>query len=384
MQKAQNNIIKFESKYQPAEFDASGSDLKDGEVIRLSQQKLFKNASLVDIGAGVSAVVDILVQGDKIVKIAKKIASTAEMEVHNLDGDFVLPAMWNFYAHFDSLVGTIQPAEDNAKFRRMFAEACKMKNLLCGNVNTFPVPGKEVCLLENIQDLDEKDLERLSDDAAKHRKRVVLHVGLTLDELGSVEKKFGKPLVSVLEDFGFLDRPFALVGGNCLEKDDFQTLAQYDGRVVICPMEDAQLGRRTLNIQMLKNLGIEVVLGSGSAIDADLFEAMRQLLSTQRALFEDAAALSEADVLKMGTFGYETLKEGMPADFIVLLNKPTIFENLLSYLVWDGSKSGCLFTVKDGSIVQAGGYINNYRLNLNYYDVLGILNAMKKGEKNDN
>ena len=121
MQKAQNNIIKFESKYQPAEFDASGSDLKDGEVIRLSQQKLFKNASLVDIGAGVSAVVDILVQGDKIVKIAKKIASTAEMEVHNLDGDFVLPAMWNFYAHFDSLVGTIQPAEDNAKFRRMFA-----------------------------------------------------------------------------------------------------------------------------------------------------------------------------------------------------------------------------------------------------------------------
>lgn len=382
-----DNIIRFENKFQSTsnaqESLKNKQHSEKNQVITLSKKTLYKNAALVDILKDDFEVVDILIEKDKIKRIAKprEIRPSPEIEIYDLKKNFVLPSFWNYFCRPDKLLGAIAPKTNEKVFEELFFEASRMANFLAGNTVMFNLQRKNSCFLENILDCDEKELENLSNEIAKKNKTVFLHMGLTLDELGSVEKKFGKPLVQVLEDFGFLDRNWVLVGGNCLEKDDFQILSQYEGVVVLCPLEDACVGRRTLNIQMLKNLGIDIALGSGQSIDVDMFEAIKHLLATQRALFEDANALSEKDALLMATCGQSTLKEGDQAHFIVMRNEPSLRESLVSYLVWEASKYGLLLTVADGNALQFDGYIYNNELDMNYFDVLEKLNEMKEKTK---
>lgn len=334
-----NNIIKLSPTNKKWEL----SD-KPGEVSTIARKMAFTNALLVDILKSSTQNVDILVENGKIAEIAPHGKLKFEGDFINLYKSYVLPAF------FDACQLKKEFASSGTE--ALMEKAFSMEMLLSG-VTSCLTPLQEDCLiLENISQMTEQDLADLCQKCAKSKKVIFLKVGQTLEELGSIDKAFGKPLAQVLEDFGFLDRKFVLVGGNCFEKDDLELFSQYGNKFVICPAEDARQARRPINLKTLTNLGFDVRLGTGTAFQADFFALMRQVLCTQWQFFEENSSISETDLLMMATDNFSTLQVGTPANFVVVKNVPSLFSNVNEMLVWEKSKEDVLLTVWDGKIMQ--------------------------------
>lgn len=377
MQEKGNNIIKL--KYSHKNWKTNNDN---ADVIKLKDKKLFINATLVDFQCDTMTLSDILVKGGKIVKICPhgEIEISNDMDVINLYCGYVLPSFQNKFSMRNSYLAIDNMRESGAI--ELVESYMKINNILAGGGNLSIIPNDKALLIENIADMSEAELEELSNNVAKKNQTLFLHVGLSLDELGSVEKKFGKPLVNVLEDFGFLDRNWVLVGGNCLEKDDFQILSQYGNKVVICPFEDAQMGRRTLNLRMLKNFDFDISFGSGSTFEIDFFSMMRACLSFQWNLFEECSNIDEKDVLLMATGGQTCLEEGMEASFVVISAEPSLYDNLWKYLVWSKTKDNIFYNVQNGKIVLSDGFIH-FGGEKDYFQLLLDILNLKENEKDD-
>lgn len=374
MQKTKDNIIKFPNLKQEWQE-------VDGDVSTLIKSTLFKNASLVDVEKQNFHVVDILVEGEKIKKIEPtgKINVTNQTEVVDLLRGYVIPSFLNAFETLN--VFNVDTEILNKRGKEYFSFFMGMKDILGGVVNYFNE--EDDIMLENISQLDEKQLSEISNESAKKNKRIWLKIGQDLCELGAVDKKFGKGVVQVLEDFGILDRQWVLIGGNCLEKDDLRLLRQYGDKIVICPSEDGQLGRRPTNLKTLIDLDFCIRIGSGQAFEIDFFAFMRQVLMTQWGIFEDKSWLSEKDVFLMATNNFPTLQEGMQADFAVITNAPELYSNVLQMLVWGKSKKDVFMTVANGRVLQELGNIVSGNEELDYQQLIEKILYLRR-KNNDN
>ncbi len=342
-----NNIIKL----TPANKKWELSD-KPGEISTIARKMVFANATLVDILQNSTKNVDILVENGKVAEIVPrgKLKVDGGTESFNLYKAYVLPPFFDACKLHRNIFDEY-PMEGE-KGQRLFEEVSSMDMLLSGVTSCLTTEQDDCLILQNLCQMDEGQLSELSNKVAKENKLLFLKVGQTLEELGSVDKTFGKPLPQMLEDFGFLDRKWALVGGNCFEKDDLQLFSQYGNKFIICPAEDAQFGRRPINLKTLKNLGFDIRLGSGGVFGVDFFALMRQVLSTQWQFFEDCNSISEKDALMMATDNFSTLEVGMQANFIVVKNIPSLYKSVSKQLVWEKHKDDVLLTVWDGKIMQ--------------------------------
>ena len=327
--------------------------------------KLFKNGCIVDIENGHTKLADFLVGDDgKIKQIAKEIK--ADCQEIDLKGNYVLPAFVNAYSESKRVLSCSYEIE-NQDDEKLAQQLLLVKNLLAGAVFLNDNPPK----LENIGEFSEAELSQLSEDFAKTKERCFMKVGRDLFELGEIDKLYKKTLAEVLEDFGFLDRNCVLVGGNCLEKDELQLLKRYDVPVVLTPNEDGRLGRRVSNLNTLRHLGFDVSFGSGTFAEIDFFAFMRQLVSSQRSLFENQSVLSESDALLIACnssfLGFENkIKEKNLAHFAVVKKENTLQNDVLKDVVWGKSKKDVLMTVFKGEILQKNGKI--FMQNLPQYD----------------
>ena len=330
--------------------------LKNSIIVVGEIMKLFKNANVVNIKNGTMSKSDILVDSGKIVKLEKNIKKDCE-EI-DLQGKFVLPPFVNAFSNSQNAVRNSFGVDVDKMLCRQLV-ICK--NLLAGaiflNDNPF--------VLDEIDQKEEKQLEYLSETAAKENLNIYIKVGQNLDELGTIDKKYGKSAAYVLEDFGFLDRSSVIVGANCFEKDDFNVLKNYDKKVVVLPFEDGRIGRRLTNLVYLKFMNFDVNFGSGDIAEIDFFAYMRQELLYHRALFEDGGVLTERDV-----FGIACNKKeicvGNFADFVVVSNDNLNCEDVFKTLVWTKSKRDVEMTVYKGEILQKNGKI--FMQNLPQYD----------------
>ena len=369
-----NNIIKFENP------NKNWQEV-NGDVTIFAEKTLFKDACLVDFDLGTTKSVDILVEN----KIIKKIAPAGQIEPDKqtesfpLNGNLVLPPFLNAFETLDVLKPNFN--EMNKAAKDHFSALMGMKDILSGVVNYFNEVGD--ILLENVSALEEKDLSEISNLAAKKNKRIWLKIGQDLNELGAVDKKFGKGVVQVLEDFGILDRSWVLVGGNCLEKDDLRLLRQYGDKVVLCPLEDGQVGRRATNLKTLLDLAFSVRIGSGKAFEIDFFGFMRQILMAQWSMFEDKTWLNEKDVLLMATNEIPTLEENAQADFIVVRNSLNLYSNIFETLVWGKSKRDVLMTIVSGRILHERGDIETGEEELSYDDLIQRIYFLTRRKNND-
>ncbi len=369
MQKTGKNIIKFKTEKQ---------DWKDvdGDIMRFKSKIIFKNCELVDINENSSRIVDILVENGIVKKIGKHIYGDSQTEEIDIDKNFVLPSFKNAFA-YSSKVHEIDLSFDN-KTQMLFSELMVLKDVLGGVL--FADGSKNTLLVDDIAELEEKDLSEISNLSASKNLQVILKVGQNLDELGTVDKKFGKSLPLVLEDFGILDRDWVLVGGNCLEKDDLRIFREHGNKIVICPLEDGQAGRRPVNLLTLKNLDFDIEIGSGYAFEIDYFAYIRQILMQQWALFEDKNCISEKDVFLMAT-GEPTVKEGDRATFIVVNKERSLYPTILQSLVWGKSKQDVIMTVLEGRIIQTFGDIVSGISGLDYFEIIDELVKNMKKEK---
>ncbi|MBR1890567.1 MAG: amidohydrolase family protein [Clostridia bacterium] len=318
--------------------------------------KLFRNANLIDFESETARNVDLLVDDNgKFVEIGKDL--TCKCENIDLQGDYVLPPFVNAYANSNSGVWNSYGSEMENAEKTHAHGFCK--NLLAGSI--IFNDSINALALENLQDKTEQELDDLCFDLAKTSKKLFLKVGLTLEEMGAVDKEYGKSLCEVLEGFGLLDRGSVIVGGNCFEKDDLRLLANYDTKFVFLPNEDARIGRRAININTLKMLGFDCGIGSGDFVEIDFFGFMRQLLQSQRQMFESDSVLQESDVLKMacngGLFGDKNkIAPGENANFIVV-SRDIDTNDVRKSLVWRKTKRDVVMTIYKGEILQKNGKI---------------------------
>ncbi len=371
MQEKKDNIIQFANKNNWKQKNSSG------KVLSLFDKKLFKNSTIVDLETGEANLVDILVKDGIIQKVLRSGSKFDDRtEVVDLFGSLVLPAFCdNFFMH-DKILGFKWLESDIQK--KSIDNLMTMKQILSGVGYFCDNIDAKMLLVDDITQYEEKTLSELSDFLAKNQDvTLFLKIGQSLEELGTVDKKFGKPLVNVLEDFGILDRKYVLVGGNYFEKDDFQIFSQYGNKIVVCPAEDAQMGRRTLNLCMLKNLGFDLTIGSGQAFEVDFFAYMRQILSSQWTIFEDNTCLSEKDVLLFATNNKKSLNVGDKANFYVMENTTSLYDNLLKCIVWGKSKKDVLFTIIEGNTAQQFGEIFD-KTGLDYFRLIKKIKQTKE------
>ena len=356
-------------------------------VIQFKRQKLFKNALLVDVQNATFDKVDILVDGEKIVKIAPKIEGDFS-QVEDLSNNFVMPSFVNAFCNSDEvLLATYNLEADKqinvsetlaSSFKIYGGEGAKgetfmplnnfmmmkFKNYLAGAVyiNDFGKFNLEnlnnkFVLLEQIENYSETELDLFCEKFHKDFPVPFFMIGKTLEELGTIDKMYKKSLPRVLEDFGFLDFQPAIVGGNCFEKDELELLKEYDCLFVVTPFEDGKLGIRPTNLFRLKSMGFLIGLGSGSTLEIDFFEYVRLMLMQMRSMFEREDVFSEKDALNIALMGKLRLFEGDDATFIVVKNDNSLYDDILKTLVWEKNNSDVLMTVDSGEIVQKNGEI---------------------------
>ncbi len=373
-------------------------------VIPFKKAKLFKNGVLIDLKSGELSKVDILVENEKITAIEEwgviedlSSFNKPGFEIVDLQGNYVMMPFVNAFCDSEKAVlktygrefkfvnelNFKQSDADNFKeFTQedlcvLAASFIKVKSILAGSIfenDMWFVRSAKIkditknmpnwAYLEEIDKKNENVLDKLCMEVNQNKKRLFLKIGQTLDELGTIDKRFGKQISHVLEDFGLLDKKPIIVGGNCLEKDDLQVLKDYDCSFVVTPFDDAKNGRRLTNLIALKSLDFKVGIGSGESTEIDFFAYMRQLLLHTRALFEDKNILTEKDVLQMSTkqsakiSGISlALKVGEVASFIVIRNEISLYNDIFKTLVWEKSKKDVVMTVGNGEILQKNGEI---------------------------
>lgn len=309
--------------------------------------KLFKNANVVSIENNSISKLDILVDGGKIVKLAKEIKE--DCEVFDLKGAFVLPPFVNAFSNSENAVKNSFGIDVDKTLDRQLV-LCK--NLFAGAIFL----NGDAFVLNEIDTKSDRELELLSEKVAEGNLKAYIKVGQTLDELGTIDKKYGKSAAYVLEDFGFLDRNSVIVGANCFEKDDFSVIKNYNKKIVVLPFEDGRMGRRLTNLVTLKFMGFDVNFGSGDFSEIDFFAYMRQELLQHWSMFEDKNVLSEKDVFEIACNKRE-ISQGDFADFIVVLNDNLNCDDVLKTLVWTKGKRDVEMTVYRGEILQKNGKI---------------------------
>lgn len=335
--------------------------------------KLFKNARLVDLETGEVCLTDILEEKGKILEIGEVQTSNFGEEIVDLEGNYVLPSFVN---SFSDSVSAFQKNYFKLKKKSQIDKVCDLfyaKNLLAGAIFSEDVAKNEICLIDKIEEKDEKTLSDLSLWVAKEKSVSFLKIGQDLESLGSIDKEYGKSVSRVLEDFGFLDRRAVIVGGNCLEKDELELFRSYDCDFVLLPNDDGKFGRRVVNLATLFSKDFNIALGSGDSSEIDFFAYMRQLIFGMRSLFEDIGCINERQVLGIATngsvLGVENgIKVGGDATFIVVRARESLYDDIFKTLVWEMSKRDVLLCVKNGEVLQKNGEI--FMKNATTYDTM--------------
>lgn len=363
-------------------------------IIQFKKKKtLFKNANIINLKTGDVELFDISVDGETFDSIepAGKLSQEG-CEIVDLQENFVMPPFVNVFCDsVKSLKETYgleikglqaQRAKEHLNSVGFNGEMdlleaypnmlMAIKNLLAGAsiALDFAIDkkpnwsGRLVCV-EHVDELSESQLDEIVEKTAKNQASVFLKIGQDLEELGAIDKNYKKTLSQVLEDFGFLDRRPVIVGGNCFEKDELSLFKDYGCRFVICPSEDGKEARRMTNINALKNLDFVVGIGSGYSFEIDFFAFMRQIIMNMRSLYEDKNIITEKEVLKMATdngakivFGKKIkIEVGQKANFIVVKNENSLYDDIFKTLVWEKSKKDVLMTISNGKILQKNGKI---------------------------
>ncbi|WP_211747362.1 amidohydrolase [Paenibacillus sp. Marseille-Q4541] len=178
-----------------------------------------------------------------------------------------------------------------------------------------------------------------------------IHLAETLEEVASLQAKYGQTPTEYLHSLGLFEQCHVLLAhGVHLAESDIQLLKGLRGGVSHNPVSNLKLGCGIAPVHKLLQEGITVGLGTdgaGSATTLDLFEEIKAATWMQKLQYGDPTILPAKEVLKMATlYGAKllqldheigTLSPGKKADIILVdLNKPHLaplhqLESLLAY-----------------------------------------------------
>ena len=190
-------------------------------------------------------------------------------------------------------------------------------------------------------------------------------------------KNYGKDIVDLLEEIGFLTDKMLAVHCVNLTENDIRRFAEYGVSISHNPAPNLYLGSGIPPIPESLKAGVNVALGTDGAASnnsTDMLETMKLAALIQKGFHRDASVITADQVIRMATCGgakaigmenlVGTLEEGKKADMILfdprhLKSFPN--HNAEATVVYASSEENIDTTIVDGKIVYhrgtfSGGY----------------------------
>lgn len=174
-------------------------------------------------------------------------------------------------------------------------------------------------------------LQAVIEIALKHDARVHFHVSETSEEVETMRKETGMPVVPYIKKLGMLDTK--LIAAHCVHVDDgeIRTMQRASIGVAHNPSSNLKLASGFAPTAKMMEMGLKVGIGTdgtASNNDLDMFEEMRLASLIAKPVAGDPTVLPARQVLEMATrIGAEalhigdltgSLEEGKRADLILI------------------------------------------------------------------
>ena len=198
-----------------------------------------------------------------------------------------------------------------------------------------------------------------------------LHLSETPSEADSCLDRTGLTQGELLDCHRVFAVPVTVTGCACMEEAERKLLGKRKASAVATPLASAKLGQPITPIQDSDKAGMNVALGTGSAMECgnlDLFEVMRGASLAVRSQTGKADALPSQAALMMATVcgaraqgRAETcgmLKEGFDADIVLVdFSAPHLIpcHNVISGLVYSAKGGDVAMTMVRGKILYQNG-----------------------------
>ena len=213
--------------------------------------------------------------------------------------------------------------------------------------------------------------EALAGYASEQGLGMQLHLAQTEKEVESCLDRTGMGPGELLNCHRLFAVPATAAGCNHLSADEMKLLGKKKVSAVATPLADAKAGQKTTPILDCVRNGMNVVLGTGGAIECgnlDMFEVLRGASMSVRAASGDPAALPSPAALMMATVcGARAqgraeecgmIKVGMDADLVLVdFSAPHLIpcHNVLSALCYSAKGGDVAMTMVRGKILYQNG-----------------------------
>ena len=208
---------------------------------------------------------------------------------------------------------------------------------------------------------------------------IQLHLSETQSEAASCLDRTGLTQGELLDCHRIFAVPTTITGCACMEEEERKLLGKRKATAVATPLASAKLGQPITPVLDCVKAGMNVALGTGSAMECgnlDLFEVMRGTSLAVRSQTGKADALPAQAALMMATVcgaraqgRAETcgmLKEGLDADIaLVDFSAPHLIpcHNVISGLVYSAKGGDVALTMVRGKILYQNGRFPTIDLN---------------------
>lgn len=214
-------------------------------------------------------------------------------------------------------------------------------------------------------------MKRVADLAAEFNVGLHTHLLETKAEMVAGLNRFSMPTVRYLKEIGWLGPKCSFAHGVWMAKEDIQDLVETDSAIIHSPISNLKLGSGVAPVQMMRDLGLTVAIGSDDPScndSANMFEVMKMAGLCGKLYGSYDNWLTSSDVMKMcWKNGAKVLNKkvgalapGYLAD-LTILNMNALFmmpkNNFFNQLVYSESGSSVETVIIDGQVVVDDGVI---------------------------
>ena len=236
----------------------------------------------------------------------------------------------------------------------------------------------------------EKILVQIAEAARKDGMLKQIHLSESMTEIEDCLKAHGKSPVRYLKDIGFLDADTILAHCVQMQEGDLEIIRDSGATIVTNVASNAKLGNGIAPLAAMKDLGINVCVGTDGAASnntLNMFREMGLLSLMHKAAERDCMAIPSDYIVKMATcHAAKALKdpelgsihEGAKADLIFIdLDSPSLFpnNNIISSLCYSANGSEVDSVMINGRFVMKNRDLLTIDKERVYYEVSRIVDA---------
>lgn len=218
------------------------------------------------------------------------------------------------------------------------------------------------------------------------------HLSETKSEENTSMETYGKSSTEYMNDLGVFDGHVILAHSIHMSDSDLEILKNIKGGISTNPISNAKLASGICDVVKLRNMGINVGIGSdgqGSTTTLSIFDELRTCAYLQKLKYNDPTIIKSYDLLKMATIEgakvlnldneIGTIEVGKKADLILIdLNSSNLWpqNDICTNLVFAGSNENIDTVIIDGNILMEGRKLTRIDENKVMKDVKSIADRL--------